>query len=326
MVQSKKKETFAMSNLKHKQADQLKQIGEYLGQERQQQGVTLEEVALKTYIPLRLLQALETGQLERLPEPVFVQGFIRRYADTLGLDGLEVSKRFSVEPSPLVSPIRTSEPPATTDDPSAVASQQPPTVEPVQPVAPTPVKLDSTSRNSLLPWAIAGGTAVLLLGWAIASSLNRPTSPPASPPATTVPEPTAASPSASPAISPSPTEASPSSTIRPTSSPEASASPQPTVSPTTTTGGPVQVSLNLVGDAWVEIVADGKTEFSGMLRQGEQRNWSAEKSLVVFTGNAGGVEVSYNNGLAELMGKKGQLKELRFPPATNSTPVQPDSQ
>ncbi len=80
------------------QAEQLKTIGSKLSHEREARSVSLAAVATKTYIPLRLLTAIEDGRLDLLPEPVFIQGFIRRYADTLGLDGTALSKEFAVEP------------------------------------------------------------------------------------------------------------------------------------------------------------------------------------------------------------------------------------
>ncbi len=79
------------------QAEQLKTIGSKLSHEREARSVSLAAVATKTYIPLRLLTAIEAGRLDLLPEPVFVQGFIRRYADTLGLDGTALSKEFAIE-------------------------------------------------------------------------------------------------------------------------------------------------------------------------------------------------------------------------------------
>jgi cytoskeletal protein RodZ len=58
--------------------------------------MSTEAIAAKTFIPLRLLKALEEGQLDQLPEPVFIQGFIRRYADALNLDGAALAQTFSI--------------------------------------------------------------------------------------------------------------------------------------------------------------------------------------------------------------------------------------
>jgi len=52
------------------------------------------EVATATKIPANLLAALENGQVERLPERVFVLNYIRAYAQVIGLATEEAVLRF----------------------------------------------------------------------------------------------------------------------------------------------------------------------------------------------------------------------------------------
>jgi cytoskeleton protein RodZ len=84
--------------------EQLKHISEQLKQTREQKGIALEDIAAQTFIPLRLLKAMDEGRFERLPEPVFVQGFVRRYGDAIGLDGTALAKEFIVDPPDLKKP------------------------------------------------------------------------------------------------------------------------------------------------------------------------------------------------------------------------------
>lgn len=65
-----------------------------LKETRQSQGLTLEDVAQKTYIKLPYLQALEEGAIEALPAPVYTYGYIRQYAKLLGLDGSSLVAQF----------------------------------------------------------------------------------------------------------------------------------------------------------------------------------------------------------------------------------------
>src|SRR5579883_2700497 len=81
-----------------KQAERLRELGYHLQQLRQNQHISLETVAAKTMIPVRLLIAIETGNLEQLPEPVYIQGFIRRYADAIGMNGSEFAGAFPTQP------------------------------------------------------------------------------------------------------------------------------------------------------------------------------------------------------------------------------------
>lgn len=53
-----------------------------------------DEVARITRIPPSLLQALETGQHERLPERIFVVNYIRSYAQVIGLAPDEAVLRY----------------------------------------------------------------------------------------------------------------------------------------------------------------------------------------------------------------------------------------
>ena len=61
-------------------------FGEHLKREREMRGVSLEEISAATRISVRLLEALENEQWERLPGGIFNRGFIRSVARFLGLD------------------------------------------------------------------------------------------------------------------------------------------------------------------------------------------------------------------------------------------------
>lgn len=65
----------------------LASIGQKLKSAREAQGLTLVQIYERTKIPLNHLQAVEQGDTDELPEPVFIFGFIKRYAECIGLDG-----------------------------------------------------------------------------------------------------------------------------------------------------------------------------------------------------------------------------------------------
>ncbi|MBE9039900.1 helix-turn-helix domain-containing protein [Oscillatoriales cyanobacterium LEGE 11467] len=72
----------------------LAEMGTRLREHREQQNLSLEEVADRTMIPVRLLGAIENAKLEQLPEPVYIQGMLRRFADALGLNGAAFAREF----------------------------------------------------------------------------------------------------------------------------------------------------------------------------------------------------------------------------------------
>jgi cytoskeletal protein RodZ len=77
--------------LNEAQVEQLKEITTRLRQVRQEKSIRIEEIASQTMLRVGILQALEEDRFEELPEPIFLQGFIRRYGDALGLDGNALS-------------------------------------------------------------------------------------------------------------------------------------------------------------------------------------------------------------------------------------------
>lgn len=72
----------------------LEKIGQKLKQARETQGMSVRNIYERTKIPLNHLNAIETGAIDDLPEPVYVAGFIRRYADFVGLDGQSLSDEY----------------------------------------------------------------------------------------------------------------------------------------------------------------------------------------------------------------------------------------
>lgn len=267
-----------MVQLNLEQAERLKELGYHLQQFRQKQRISLETVATKTLIPVRLLAAIETGNVEQLPEPVYIQGFIRRYADAIGMDGIELANAF----------------PAQTDLKTPKASWR------------------GTVQAQLRPLHLYLLYMVLVISAVSGLSylLNRSSTPP-------MPGLEAKQEQPNPTASKAP----PSGPANPTqpdtlaSGPTAQATP---ASPITQKS--VHVGLTMTSQSWVRIVVDGKIEYEGVLSEGIEREWEANKQLVLRAGNAGGVMVSLNNGAAKRLGEPGAVEEVTF--GTNANAVQ----
>lgn len=65
-------------------------LGEYLRQEREKKGITVEQVASATKISVRMLHALEADQYGDLPAKPFIRGFVTSYAKFVGLDARQI--------------------------------------------------------------------------------------------------------------------------------------------------------------------------------------------------------------------------------------------
>ena len=69
-------------------------FGKLLLDARAARGMTLAEVSASTKIPVSKLQAIERDDIENLPGGIFTRGFVRSYAETVGLDPQETLAQF----------------------------------------------------------------------------------------------------------------------------------------------------------------------------------------------------------------------------------------
>ncbi len=238
------------------QVERLREIGQYLQRVREEQQMSLEDVSARTRIQTRLLRALEAGQVQELPEPIYVQGFLRQYATLLQLGELDLSE-LDLAPSLTKSP--------------AVRSQ---------------------TGTPLRPFHLYLTYFALILGAiAVLSYVLRPSSSVAPEPSPTALTPTSPSPQVSPANAP--------------------LTPAPSV---------LRVQVELMGQSWLQVVADGQVVFEGILNPGATESWTAQQSLVLAAGNAGEVRVRVNGGPPQPLGAPGEVKEVTLTPANPTLP------
>ena len=64
----------------------LSQIGQILNQEREYKGLTLKQISDKTCISRTQLEAVEKGDVSKLPAKAYVRGFIQAYSKVLNID------------------------------------------------------------------------------------------------------------------------------------------------------------------------------------------------------------------------------------------------
>jgi len=69
-------------------------FGAYLKSAREEKGRTLEDISESTKVAVANLEFLENDRFDLLPPRVFVKGFIRAYAQEVGLDPAEAVARF----------------------------------------------------------------------------------------------------------------------------------------------------------------------------------------------------------------------------------------
>jgi cytoskeletal protein RodZ len=262
----------------------LEALGSLLRQTREARGLTIAEVSHDTFIRSQYLLALEQGDLSKLPEMVYVRGFIKHYGEYLGLNGQALADR--------AQPLITHRPP-----PTPVTTIPPQRLEGSFQLRPLHLW---TAYLLLVIFAVGGLSAFLEgrvspLSWLensnpeTASNTNLETT------------------TSLPRLFPSVEAWTRINGIYPSATP-------PLQGPGLQ-GKPVQIGIRIEeSPSWLRVVADGQTVFEDTLQPGSQRNWTAERSIVIRAGNAGGVLLTYNNQNLGVMGDFGEVKEQIFEP------------
>ena len=91
----------------------MESVGEFLRRQREARGMSLEDVARATRVPLASMERLEAGQFDELPGEVFVRGFLKSYARAVDVPIDEALARYTasrrvawVTSLPIAPPVR----------------------------------------------------------------------------------------------------------------------------------------------------------------------------------------------------------------------------
>lgn len=302
----------------------LQEVGQRLKQAREAQGLSLSEISVRTRITVRHLKALEEGAEGELPEVFYIRGFLKKYAEVVGLSPADVADAYRSAPvptaplpdlrqgtgrwgyyvliaallvgllglawyfQPRVSVVEAPPVAASPDGTDATAS--PPSSSPESTPAASPALALSPEPSVV----VAASSA------ASATEAPSPVASPASSPAESVKP---ASPSASPAAEVKP---SPLPSASPTAEAKPSARPSATPSPAATAKRQVSVGLKWVGRSWVEVQVDGKLVLEGILTAGSSKQFTG-REIEVSAGNAGGVKVVVDGRDQGLFGRYGEV-------------------
>ncbi|MGD2058096.1 MAG: DUF4115 domain-containing protein [Anaerolineales bacterium] len=278
----------------------MEEIGQTLKERRERLGLTLEEVERSTRMRVNRLEALEAGKFDTLPSVVQLHGFLRNYADFLGLDPEEILKKVEA-----VSGAERKSKPLLRRSRSGARDLQRP---------------GNSGGRSITEILLSGGIVVAvaaLLIWGLGSivaSLNTP-------------EPTQA-PQALVSFE-EPTELpTPTSTPAPQLSLEgvavttlADSDTPPTPTLILPVLDSVRIELTAVSETWVRLTVDGEQVFQGRMEPGDQLDYTGEEKIELLTGNAGGLRVVFNGQDQGPLGDLAQVVERVWSPRGVVTPT-----
>nr|ALS89430.1 helix-turn-helix domain protein [uncultured bacterium] len=257
----------------------MTQLGERFREAREARGISISEASTATRILPRYLQAIEAGDVASLPGDVYARGFVRNYAQLLGLPAEEMVALYRKERG-----------------------------EPTAPIKIVPAAVPPRTRSCLIPSFFVTFFTVLLLLAAVYVVLNwtgmltppqtaegsTPTAIPATP--TTFPTPTDPPPDAIQSPLP-PTPSPPQPTIDPLAPTPAPEIPTPDLS--ATPSAPVVVQAFVANDqtsqgSWFTVNADGVPAFNQLLRSGQSQTWSGQQEIFLNIGDISVVQLLLN--------------------------------
>jgi transcriptional regulator with XRE-family HTH domain len=255
----------------------LASFGEELRREREIRGISLKEIADATKISKRFLEAIEHNDHKTLPAPVFTRGFVREYARYLGLNADDMVSRYNY---------------AAAGDERIEQSAHLDRL--VQPAAANPREGTGARESNARPRGIPPPYArvdrniyflvliVAALGavtwWAIRHKREGREAEVARPPVAAAATPAAASPKPAPPAATNPDD------------------------------GMLHLTIDLTGDSWVSLDADGKSVFNESMQRGQRHTFDARERFRFRTiGNAAGLDLTINGVRIPSLGREGQV-------------------
>jgi len=239
-------------------------LGDTLRERRSALGLTLEQAEDGTRIRARLLEALETGDYERLPAPGYVRGYISSYARFLELDSIPLLNMYKAE----------------TGSGRFHELNLPQVDEAVVP----------RGQQHAVPWratlGIVAAIAVLSLTvWGVARAVRGPETPAPDPVPVTEPGQNAEE-NTTGAVEPSGTATG---TV---------AEPQ---TETVETTEPFTLVVSVESDtSWLRITIDGKKAYEGTLTDGQSKTYEVAKNTEVRIGKPSSVRVTRDGEVVEI--------------------------
>jgi len=278
----------------------MESFGAFLKKERESRSISLEEISASTRIRKVFLEAIEAGDVEKLPGEVFVKGFVQAYSRYLGLDESDVLARYNEDWEGLEG---------------AVEEESP------------RIEKSALSWNFVLTLSL-----LLILCIALVIYLNQkgnnkegPAIPPDSEEKISMQAPVPR-PVKEPVYEEEPTQEGRETGLIEEKSPEGtdfifSLANEGDMVPEAADNKvepPIEEEKKILlakalEMTWLKIEIDNSPPLEVILKPGESKTWTALQGFKLRIGNAGGVELSYNGKPVTNLGESGKVVSLTFP-------------
>lgn len=271
---------------------QFSKVGAQIKERRNLLSLSLDEIEKHLHIRQEYLKAIEAGQFNKLPSPVQAKGMLANYADFLNLDTDQLLLEYAegLQEKRLMNQ----------------AEGQPKSHRPAKSLSKTGLRLKNFFSLDLLVILVIFIAFATFVIWGVNRILSDDQT---SITSTDIPEVSdillaTGSPTPQSTGSESTEVVSSTETIN-----EEEAVILFTPLPNT---NPINLVIIPSQQAWVQITADSEVVFVGRLLPGNAYDYSAEESLEVLTGNAGALQIYFNEEDIGSAGLFGQVVDLIF--------------
>jgi len=247
---------------------------------REARGLSLQAIFETTRVGLVNLTAVENGDYNRLPPPVYARNFIRKYARAVGIDEKPILDRYEKH----------------------LESLKPPQEE-TEVRKPWP---ETSRRYRFLFMSLAAVIAAGILVFSI-FLYDQGGKPPS-------PAPVVESPSPAQVIPvPEQTAAVPNAPAQITASKSAPAPAEKTILPPAAAGKMYHLVIEARELTWIRITEDRNPAYQALLKPGDKIERMASDYFQLDIGNAGGINLTFQGKPLGSIGKQGQIIHMRLP-------------
>lgn len=247
-----------------------------LKQAREAKQFTLNDVSDATLINIKFLEAIEQGNTNILPQ-TYVRAFIREYASFVGLDPVEIMKRYDQQRQEEVSPAipepdHTPEPTPPREESRTVEEEHHLEGESRPPIA----------QKFALPTILVLALAIII--W----NLTRTSTPP---------------------------ETRDIESIDQQSIPVTDSAAQQHLDRSGQTLPPADsltLHASILDSSWVQIIIDNQQPQEYLFRPNRKISWKARDQFRITVGNAGAVDLTLNQKRVGTLGKRGAVRSLEL--------------
>jgi cytoskeleton protein RodZ len=251
---------------------------------REARGLSLQAIFETTRVGIVNLTAVENGDFNRLPPPVYARNFIRKYVRAIGIDEKPILDRYEKH----------------------LESLKPPQ-EGTEVRKPWP-EADRRYRFLFISLAAVIVAGILVSALFLYDQAGKPPSPA---PAVTVksgPAPVAPAPENTEAVPASPTPATTPGSATPPAPSEKTIPP-----PLSAAGKMYHLILEARELTWIRITEDRNPSYQVLLKPGDRIERMASDFFQIDIGNAGGINLTFQGKPLGNLGKQGQIIHMRLP-------------